>query len=119
MPMAQMVKTLKTLIAALQDNMHVLRFHSLRTQQDTTPWILQLTMRDSELWAIFNELTGNSVWGLLAMSLKQHQQSLSKQAQALSELVGKGKGKSTKGAGKGKQPPKTTSNAPSAPPATS
>jgi len=119
MPMAQMVKTLKTLIAALQDNMHVLRFHSLRTQQDTTPWILQLTMRDSELWAIFNELTGNSVWGLLAMSLKQHQQSLSKQAQALSELVGKGKGKSTKGAGKGKQPPKTTSNASSAPPATS
>ena len=90
-PMGQMVKLLKVLIAALQDNMHVLRFQSLRTQQE-------VTLRDSELWATFNELTGNSVWGLMAMSLKRHQQVYSKPAQQLADLLGKGKGR-----GKGKQ----------------
>ena len=108
-PMGQMVKMLKVLIAALQDNMHVLRFQSLRTHQEVTPWILQLTLRDSELWATFNELTGNSVWGLMAMSLKRHQQVYSRQAQQLADLLGKGKGR-----GKGKQvkPPMDTQSSP-------
>lgn len=96
-PMGQMVKLLKVLISALQDNMHVLRFQSLKTQNDVTPWLLQLTLRDSELWSTFNELTGNSVWGLMAMSLKRHQQVYSRQAQQLADLMGKGKGR-----GKGK-----------------
>ena len=86
----------------LQDNSHIVRFHNLRAQQDIVPWCLQVTMRDPEMWTLLNDPTHCTVWGLLGMSVKQHNQQMSKQAQVVADLLGKPQAHFPKGTGKGK-----------------
>ena len=50
MPMATMLRTLETLEDLLDSNQHVVQFRSLRTDQTTIPWLLQLTHRETEAW---------------------------------------------------------------------
>lgn len=58
-------------------------------------------MRANELHVLLPTLQGSTVSGLLGMSLKPHTMTLSKPAQHLEELLGKGGGKS-EGKSKGK-----------------
>ena len=104
MQMSRMLKTLQTLQELLEDGSHVMRFHSLRSQGEVVPWVLQLTFRDTEAWTLLNSLTQSTVWCLLGMAFKSHTQTQSKQAALLASLVGKGKGvPPSKGKGKHKQ----------------
>jgi len=100
MTMQVMLRTLQTLEDLLDSNAHVIQFKSLRTDQPTIPWLLQLTHRETEVWDLLGELCHNSVWSLLGMSVKRHNQALSKQAMLLQKTLGKGEGKN-KGQGKG------------------
>ena len=100
MTMQVMLRTLQTLEDLLDSNAHVIQFKSLRTDQPTIPWLLQLTHRETEVWDLLGELCHNSVWSLLGMSIKRHNQALSKQAMLLQKTLGKGEGKN-KGQGKG------------------
>ena len=107
MPMQRMMKTLETVNELLQHNSHVIRFHSLRAQKDVVPWCLQLTLRDPELWHLMQSITHCTIWSLLGMTVKQHNQQMSKQATALTELLGKSPPGTQKGQGKGKHKGKT------------
>lgn len=100
MPMQTMLRTLETLEDLLDSNQHVVQFRSLRTDQTTIPWLLQLTHRETEAWDLLGELCHNTAWSLLGMSIKRHNQALSKQAVLLQKTIGKGENK-TKGKGKG------------------
>ena len=108
LPMPRMLKTLEQMEELLQHNMHVMRFHSLRNQGDVVPWCLQVTLRDPELWTLLSSITHNTVWSLLGMTVKQHNQQMSKQAIMLAEMMGKGHKSNTKGQGKGKTKDKAT-----------
>lgn len=99
--MARMVKLMEQAEELLRDNSHVIRFHSLRAQEHIVPWNLQVTMRDAELWSLLESLAHCSVWSLLGMSVKQHNQNMSRQAQTLSTLLDR-PAKGHKGGGKGK-----------------
>ena len=106
LPMPRMLKLLDTVDELLQHNSHVVRFHSLKAQGPVIPWCLQVTMRDPELWTLLGSITHNTVWSLMGMTVKQHNQQMSKPAQLLAETLqkqglGKGPGK---GKQKGKQP---------------
>ena len=79
----------------------MVKFHGLRGQQEVTPWILQVSMRDSEAWHLLNDLTQNKVWTLLGTVFKSHTLTQSKQAAALQALLGKGKNR-PQGQSKGK-----------------
>ena len=101
MPMATMLRTLETLEDLLDSNQHVVQFRSLRTDQTTIPWLLQLTHRETEAWDLLGELCHNTAWSLLGMSIKRHNQALSKQAVMLQKAIGQGENR-TKGKGKGR-----------------
>ena len=101
LPMPRMLKLLETMETLLQDNSHIVRFHSLRHQAHVVPWMLQVTLRDCELWTLLNQTTQCTIWSLLGMTVKQHHQQLTKPAQMLTDLLGL-KGSSQKGQGKGK-----------------
>ena len=78
----------------------IIKFHSLRPQGTgtTIPWLFQTGIRQDELQTLMEVLTGNTVWGLLGVSVKPHGLMLSPPAQQIQALLGKG----TKGKGKGK-----------------
>ena len=99
--MKRLLKELQHLVELLQDDTQVMRFHSLKTHAQVVPWFLQLTIRDDSVWRILDDLTQNTVWSLLGVSLKTHTQSLSKPAQILNQLTTPGKGHS-QGKGMGK-----------------
>lgn len=103
MTMQTMLRTLQTLEDLLDSNMHVVQFRSLRTDQTTIPWLLQLTHRETEVWDLLGELCHNTVWSMLGMSVKRHNQALSKQAMLLQKTLGKGEPQN-KGRGKGSKP---------------
>ena len=100
--MTRLLKALQYLEELLEESHHVIRFHNLRPQTDMTPWHLQISMRDSDVWTQLNLLTQSSVWILLGMQVKQHSQTMSKPAQNLQQVFGKG-GTPSKGQGKGKK----------------
>ena len=99
--MDRRLKTLQTIQTLLQDNEHVIRFHSLRATSSMTPWVLQICLRDSELWHLLSGLTHCSLWGMMGMAVKHHNQTMSKPAQTLQTLLGKGAKSSGKGSPKG------------------
>ena len=55
MAMQSMLRTLQTLEDLLDSNADVVQFKSLRTDQDTIPWLLQLTHRETEVWDLMGE----------------------------------------------------------------
>ena len=84
------------------DSHHIIRFHALRPQVDMTPWQLQINLRDDEVWRIMGLLTNSTVWVLLGMQVKCHNQQLSKPAAMLQDWLHKatpqkGRGKGHKG----------------------
>ena len=83
----------------------MIRFQSLRPQQDVTPWQLQLSLRDEEVWRIMGLLTQSTVWTLMGMQVKFHNLQLSKPAMTLQQWLGATP--SPKGQGKGLQKGKT------------
>ena len=97
-----MLKALEVMEDLLKDNNHIVRFHSLRAQDTVIPWALQLSLRDAEFWTLMNDLANNSVWGLFGMSVKQHNQMMSRNAQTIASLLGQTSHPSHKGQGKGK-----------------
>jgi hypothetical protein len=101
LPMSRILKDLQFMVELLTDNDHVMRFHSLRPQANVVPWMLQLNLREDDLWRLFHQLSQSTLWGLLGLSLKQHNQQVSKPAQLLDQLTNT-QGTSTKGRGKGK-----------------
>ncbi|CAL1169052.1 unnamed protein product [Cladocopium goreaui] len=60
--MQQMLRNLQSLEELLQSNSHVQKFHSLRTDQSTVPWLLQLSHRDSDAWYLLQDLCQNTAW---------------------------------------------------------
>ena len=106
-PMSRMLKLLENMEALLQDSSHIVRFHSLRAQETVVPWILQVTLRDCELWTILQLTTNCTIWSLLGMTIKQHHQQMSRPAQQLSDLLGN-KPPFPKGQGKGKHKSKAS-----------
>ena len=101
-PMARLMKDLQYLDELLEDSTHVVRFHNLKPQQEMTPWLLQVSLRDSEVWRLMTTLCQSSTWVLLGMQVKIHSQTLSRPAQAVQHLFGKG-APQTKGTGKGQK----------------
>ena len=87
--MQQMLRNLQSLEELLQSNSHVQKFHSLRTDQSTVPWLLQLSHRDSDAWYLLQDLCQNTAWSLLGMSVKQHNQALSRPAHLLQQTLNK------------------------------
>ena len=63
--------------------------------------MLQLNMREDDLWRLFHQLSQSTLWGLMGLSLKQHNQQVSKPAQLLEQLTNT-QGTAPKGRGKGK-----------------
>lgn len=100
-PMQRMLHQLSHAVELLEDCSHVIRFHSLKPGQTIVPWYLQVSLRESDLWYILQELQTTTIWGLMGLSIKNHSQPLSKPAIALQQLLhpttqtskGKGKGK--------------------------
>ena len=78
-------------------------FHGLRPQQKVIPWCLQVSLREADVWTAMSQLCHSTVWGLMAMSVKQHNQVMSRPAQTLQNLIGKGSGSS--GSSKGHKAP--------------
>ena len=105
-PMERMLRDLQTLEDLLKSNRHVVKFQSLRNDQETIPWLLQLSHRDSDVWELMHDLCNNTIWTLLGMSVKQHNQVLSKPALQLHATLGKGTSWPSKGKGKTKHTPK-------------
>ena len=104
--MERMLRDLQTLEDLLKSNRHVVKFQSLRNDQETIPWLLQLSHRDSDVWELMHDLCNNTIWTLLGMSVKQHNQVLSKPALQLQATLGKGTSWTSKGRGKTKHTPK-------------
>lgn len=100
--MTRLQKELQYLEELLEDSTHVMRFHSLKPQKDMTPWQLQVSFRDSELWRTLMQLVQSKVWILLGIQMKAHSLSLSRPAQNLQTMMGKGN-QPQKGQGKGKK----------------
>ena len=94
------------MVELLTDNDHVMRFHSLRPQANVVPWMLQINLREDDLWRLSHQLSQSTLWGLLGLSLKQHNQQVSKPAQLLDQLTNM-QGTPNKGRGKGKSKTKT------------
>ena len=86
----------------LATNDQLVRFQSLRPQESTVPWIIQLSLRQDDVHRILSDLTQNTLWSLYGLSLKAHSQNLSHQAQTLQSLLQSSAGKGSKGKGKGK-----------------
>ena len=106
LPMSRILKDLQFMVELLTDNDHVMRFHSLRPQANVVPWMLQINLREDDLWRLFHQLSQSTLWGLLGLSLKQHNQQVSKPAQLLDQLTNM-QGTPNKGRGKGKSKTKT------------
>ncbi|CAL1166069.1 unnamed protein product, partial [Cladocopium goreaui] len=87
LPMSRILKDLQFIVELLTDNDHVMRFHSLRPQANVVPWMLQINLREDDLWRLFHQLSQSTLWGLLGLSLKQHNQQVSKPAQLLDQLT--------------------------------
>ncbi|CAL1134038.1 unnamed protein product, partial [Cladocopium goreaui] len=87
LPMSRILKDLQFMVELLTDNDHVMRFHSLRPQANVVPWMLQINLREDDLWRLFHQLSQSTLWGLLGLSLKQHNQQVSKPAQLLDQLT--------------------------------
>ena len=106
LPMDRLLRQLQHMEELLEDNSHVIRFHSLKAQATIVPWYLQISMRQEELWLILGELQQLGMWSLLGLSMKAHSQSQSKQAQLLQQCLHQN-GPKNKGRGKGKHQGKT------------
>jgi hypothetical protein len=100
--MTQMLRHLQSLEELFQSNSHIQKFHSLRTDQPTVPWLLQLSHRDSDAWYLLQDLCQNTAWSLLGMSVKQHNMSLSKPAALLQQTLNDLPAPKGKSRGKGK-----------------
>ena len=98
-PMVRVLKDLEQLLELLMDSDHVVRFHALKPQQQVVPWLLQVHLRQDDLWRILSGWNQNSLWGMLGLSVKGHTQTLSKPAQVLQTAL---QPTSNKGNGKGK-----------------
>ena len=103
--MSRLLKEVQYLEELLAESHHIIRFQSLRPQQDVTPWQLQLSLRDEEVWRIMGLLTQSTVWTLMGMQVKFHNLQLSKPAMTLQQWLGATP--SPKGQGKGLQKGKT------------
>ena len=101
-PMERMKRYVDQLVENTMDPANTIKFHSLKpSDQQMTPWLLQISLRCDELQTLLEALVGCKVWCLLGASLKGHTLYQSHQAQQLKTMLGKGKGKS-KSNGKGK-----------------
>ena len=85
--MPQVLRELEHLLELLRDNDHVVRFHALRPQQQVVPWLLQLHLRQDDLWRILQRWAQNSIWGMLGVSMKEHSQKLGKTAEVLQTMT--------------------------------
>ena len=99
--MDRLLKQLQYLEELLEDSTHIVRFHSLKAQTTVVPWYLQLSMRQEEVWIIMGELQQLSMWSLLGLSVKIHNQAQSRQAQLLQQCLQQ-QTKGGKSQGKGK-----------------
>ena len=99
--MDRLLKQLQYLEELLADSTHIVRFHSLKAQATVVPWYLQLSLRQEEVWHIMGELQQLSMWSLLGLSVKAHNQTQSRQAQLLQQCLQQ-QTKGGKGQGKGK-----------------
>lgn len=102
MSMARALKDVQYLSELLEENGQVLRFHGVKPQATIVPWLLQVSMREQEVWRILESWAQSSLWTLIGVSLKVHSQLTSKPAQALEAMLhnhqpkGRGKGATKK-----------------------
>lgn len=111
--MDAMNKMLQELVEGFQAVQMTQRFQAMGpTGLKSSPWKLQIGIRQGELYALLWTLCGSAVMHLMGASMKPHHQHMSRQAQLVQQSIGKGrsKGKSTqKGKGKGHSAPSTPS----------
>eukprot|EP00435_Cladocopium_sp_Y103_P027159 s2933_g6.t1 len=93
------------LLELVQEVDTVVKFQSLRPQAQTVAWCLQLGARADECWTILQGLTQSTSWSLMGVSMKSNSQHLSKVAQQVQEMMGKGKSNQKGAKGKGKSRP--------------
>eukprot|EP00435_Cladocopium_sp_Y103_P039081 s1590_g10.t1 len=106
--MQKLLKELGYLIGLLKDHTAVQRFHSLRPQPEVVAWSLQVNIRADEVWQSFQLMASNTCWGLMACTMKVHSQQVSRPAQNLMNLMGKGQSQlPQKGRAKGQSKGKT------------
>ena len=77
-----------------------MRFHSLKPQTTVVPWMIEVSLRETEMWNTLMGMTQSTLWTLVGASLKQHSQATSRPTQMLEQLLMGPKGK---GQGKGKK----------------
>ena len=99
--MKRVQQIIQHVLELLLDPDNLIKFHSLRPQKETIPWLVQVNLRADPLWEELNNLTQNAVWQLLGCSMKRHSLQLSRPGQQLAEMTemsrkGVGKGKSSK-----------------------
>eukprot|EP00435_Cladocopium_sp_Y103_P020991 s4177_g5.t1 len=102
MGMQKLLKELKVLQELVQEVDTVVKFQSLRPQAQTVAWCLQLSARADESWTILQGLTQSTSWSLMGVSTKSNSQHLSKVAQQVQVMMGKGKSSQKGAKGKGK-----------------
>ena len=100
MGMARTLKEVQLLTELLQEEGQVMRFHSLKPQTTVVPWMIELSLRETEMWNTLMGMTQSTLWTLVGASLKQHSQATSRPTQMLEQLLMGPKGK---GQGKGKK----------------
>lgn len=100
MSMARILKEVQLLTELLNEEGQLMRFHSLKPQTAVVPWLLELSIRESEMWTTLMGLTQSTLWTLIGATLKQHSQTTSCPTQLLEKMLMGPKGKSQ---GKGKK----------------
>ena len=91
--MERMKRYVDQLVENTMDPANTIKFHSLKpSDQQMTPWLLQISLRCDELQTLLEVLVGCKVWCLLGASLKGHTLYQSHQAPTAEDHAREGQG---------------------------
>ena len=86
MGMARTLKEVQLLTELLNEEGQVMRFHRLKPQATVVPWMIELSIRETEMWTTLMGMTQSTLWTLMLEQLLTGQKGKSQ---------GKGKKKSS------------------------
>ena len=89
---SRMLKHAEHFLELAKDPGALQKFQALKPADNlkVVPWLLQISIRQDDLQILLTQLQGCTVWNLLGMQMKPHNQLQSKPALTLKGLLGKG-----------------------------
>jgi len=69
MGMARTLKEVQLLTELLNEEGQVMRFHSLKPQATVVPWMIELSIRETEMWTTLMGMTQSTLWTLMLEQL--------------------------------------------------